>query len=252
MATITDYRGNDTDVTIPAVIDGHSVLSVDAFLPGNFDGDAVQNIKSITVSEGIKYITDWTFEKCKALEKITIPSNIEQLATDWFSSSGENLREYNVSGSGGRYYSKDGILFDSERKMLMLCPKQKEFENGEYIIPDGIKEICGRAFYANKNIKRLVMPESVEMIGDFAFCECSEISEIVFSPNINMIMWAFNACSILKSVTIPRTMTDLDRSLLGFNYSDKIPGFTIYGYPGSEAESYAINNGFDFIDISNE
>ncbi len=47
---------------------------------------------------------------------------------------------------------------------------------------------------------------------------------------------------------IPATVTTLDTGSLGyFNTTDRVGGFTIYGASGSEAATYANDNGFTFV-----
>ena len=68
---------------------------------------------------------------------------------------------------------------------------------------------------------------------------------------------AFYKCDNLKYVIIPETVTRISSHAFGFNgYDDKTEiyikkdDFKIYGYPGSEAESYALENGIDFVSLS--
>lgn len=60
---------------------------------------------------------------------------------------------------------------------------------------------------------------------------------------------AFNNCPNLTSITVPRTVTYIGVKAFGYNNGEKIDGFTIYGYTGSKAQSYAKNNGFNFVEV---
>lgn len=55
----------------------------------------------------------------------------------------------------------------------------------------------------------------------------------------------------MSFITIPDTVTQIDDKAFGYyseNWIDKKLGdFTIYGYKGTAAETYDINNGFTFI-----
>lgn len=68
--TITKYVGSDTDVTIPASIDGLPVTSIGE---GAFSGTAV---KKVTIPQGVTHIDWFAFNSCTALTEIIIPSSV--------------------------------------------------------------------------------------------------------------------------------------------------------------------------------
>ena len=60
-------------------------------------------------------------------------------------------------------------------------------------------------------------------------------------------------CTGLTSVIIPDSVTSIGIYALGYERNlKKIDGFTIYGVPGSAAEQYANDNGFELIAVSHE
>lgn len=64
---------------------------------------------------------------------------------------------------------------------------------------------------------------------------------------------AFSGCASLKSIIIPESVTSIGLHAFGYDFGigfQKIDGFTIYGYPGTAAEQYATDNGFDFVAVS--
>ena len=71
---------------------------------------------------------------------------------------------------------------------------------------------------------------------------------------LTSIDWrAFYACTSLKSVTVPNSVKDIGEYAFGYynensNEIKKLDGFTIEGYKGSAAETYANENGFTFIE----
>lgn len=85
------------------------------------------------------------------------------------------------------------------------------------------------------------LPESLTSIGDSAF-------------------YFFGQSDIITSITIPKNVTHIGEMAVGYHWyntsdangdvmsvEEKIPDFTICGYQGSVADSYAKKNGFKFV-----
>lgn len=68
--TITSYVGSDTDVTIPATIDGLPVTTIGESAFGG------TNVKKVTIPQGVTHIDWFAFNSCGALTEILIPSSV--------------------------------------------------------------------------------------------------------------------------------------------------------------------------------
>ena len=66
---------------------------------------------------------------------------------------------------------------------------------------------------------------------------------------------AFIDCPNLIKVTLPRELTDIASDAFGYLFrmggNVSVNGFKIYGYKGTAAETYAKNNSFKFVALSN-
>jgi len=76
---ITGYQGNETDVIIPASINGLSVVAIgrNAFI-GN------KNITSVVIPEGVTHIGAFAFDSCESLTYVTIPDSVIRMEQDAF------------------------------------------------------------------------------------------------------------------------------------------------------------------------
>ncbi len=221
------------------------------------------NLKSITLPQSITSIEDNAFDGCTSLETadlggaVSISSNIFDSCTALreVNLSGDctglingddnpflylsALEKINVSDGNGDYSSKDGVLYNKDKTVLIYYPLGRT--NKEFTVPDGIKELAENAFISNPYIKKVDLSH-VEIIGISAFEQCTNLSEIKLSKNLKKIdAGAFYGCLSLKEVRLYTSDTEIKDFSLGYYYnesltkedgslggSDIIEGFKLY------------------------
>ncbi|MBR2875899.1 MAG: leucine-rich repeat protein [Clostridia bacterium] len=143
------------------------------------------------------------------------------------------------------FYTEDGM---STATLL-------EYNGGDKVvtIPDKyegrpVTEIY-EAFYGNETVEEVKIPNTVTDIGYKAFVNCTALKTVNIPDSVTKIgAMAFMGCTSLKSITIPGSVKTISDKALGYDFSgEKIPLFKIFGTKGSAAETYAKENGFDFI-----
>lgn len=84
------------------------------------------------------------------------------------------------------------------------------------------------------------------------FYMCTSLESITFNEGTETLgSMLLTGCPNVKEVTIPHSVTTIQDMALGFlNWSEKVEGFTIRGYAGTAAETYANANSFAFVAIS--
>ena len=129
-----------------------------------------------------------------------------------------------------------------------------------YVLDDGTLEL--ERYYGHD--AELVIPDTIDgkavtSIGDDAFWGCTSLTSITIPDSVTSIGdRAFWACLSLSSINIPDSVTSIGFCALGYFYSEssdsinKIENFTIYGYKNTAAETYANENGFAFVEVSDE
>ena len=111
----------------------------------------------------------------------------------------------------------DGMMTKAEAaKITYLEPRYfGEFQGLVTSFPEfqyyiSINWISSPSFAGCENLRRIVLPESVHIIGDKAFFGCSNLEEINFSDQIvNIRSFAFAGCHSLKQCFIPQNATHL-------------------------------------------
>ena len=83
------------------------------------------------------------------------------------------------------------------------------------VINEGINDIGQMAFYELPNLTEVVLPESAVEIRDYAFKNCKALTTINLEVVENICEGAFYGCSALENVTITEGTTVADWAFSG-------------------------------------
>ena len=184
-----------------------------------------RRLTSINLPQSLKKINRYAFDGCKSLTSISIPNSVTHIAVEAFAGSGirelkidkaipdistmalssSKLQSISVSKDNKRYMVKDGVLFSKNQDTLFCYPAQKA--DTLYNIPNGVKIIMPKAFFACAHLKSITIPASMTTIGDYAFFECLSLERVTIPSNIQSIeAYAFSNCKNLKHIDLPNTI----------------------------------------------
>jgi len=200
------------DIVIPnSVKYGGKTYSVTRI--GNSSFAYCNELKSITIPNSVQSIGNTAFYQCYDLTSINIPESVTNIGERAFEFC-ISLTSINVESENKNYSSEDGVLFNKDKTILMLCPREK---TGKYIIPSSVTEIEESAFYECKGLTSIDIPKSVTSIGRAAFMRCSGITSIDIPKKIKSIGTnTFHGCSGLTSINIPFGITDIGDNAFGW------------------------------------
>lgn len=120
-------------------------------------------------------INNWAFDGLDDVQEIIISSSVKEIEPAAFRNM-SGLQKIEVESDNITYSSKDGVLFNKNKTQLLNYPAQKT--EVAYEVAPSVKTISGLAFYGNKNLKNVVIEDTVERIGWGCFGNCSSLESM--------------------------------------------------------------------------
>ena len=90
-----------------------------------------------------------------------------------------------VAEGNPAYYDVDGVLFDRETDALLAYLRSDARET--YAVPEGAKEIADGAFLGGRELKEIILPQSLTGIGAYAFYRNGALEEITIPAGVERI-----------------------------------------------------------------
>ena len=180
-----------------------------------YDCDALEKV---TFTDSVVEIEDNAFEYCSYLKEVEIGKNIEKIGYCAFASCGR-IEKVNTTMTANEWSQLD--LRDWRSNPASYAGNL--YINGELlenVVLSGITTIKPCTFFGIDSIKHVSIPDTVEVIGKSAFSGTS-IENLTLPEGVARIEdEAFSSCDVLKSVTLPKSLTYI--GLYGFEKSENI------------------------------
>jgi len=153
-----------------AIICGYAGDAICLMIPDDLDGFPVSAFGDSCVHSH----RSSSLEPFPNLISVTIPAGMTDIGQFLFVFG--TLERIDVSSNNPSYASIDGVLFDKELETLILCPVARK---GMFVIPEGIKYIADYAFHNCSSLTEVTLPSSVQSIGRNAFDGCTGLTEVI-------------------------------------------------------------------------
>lgn len=188
---IKKYIGNESEVVIPAAINGKSVLEVKSV----FD-DRPDLPTSVTVSDGIEKLA-YTFENCSNLKSVSLPNSLVGIEINTFKFC-ESL--------------ESAVIPDSVEYLgnyaFAACFKLKTIT-----VPDSVSEIGDNLFNSCTGLETVTLSKNITEIPDFTFAFCSSLKSADIPEGVTHIGdGAFCNCSSLQKVNLPDSLVEFENT----------------------------------------
>ena len=209
---LQDYKGTSNHVIIP---DNVKKISFGIFMER-------PEIEFVTFPEGLLCIDEYAFYGCTGLKEINLPESVTEirrlsfgecpnLETIYFGENLQDIGELAVWGCNSLEYIRvseenelfsdiDGILYNKDVTTLILAPIGIQ---GTIQIPDSVESISAYAFCECDKIEKVVFGEKLKNVGEAAFLGCAALRKVATNDNLEQIgSAAFSRCVSLKEIIL--------------------------------------------------
>lgn len=143
-----------------------------------------EKVTDLVIPDGVVTISERTFYGCAELTTITIPASVTAIENYAFINQ-NNLISFDVADDNTVYCDVDGVLFDKAKRTLIQYPAKKTQES--YTIPDSVAVINNHAFYNCTALTTIAIPDGVTTIGGYAFRYCNNLTTAILPDSVTKI-----------------------------------------------------------------
>lgn len=193
------------------------------------------NLRSIILPDNLIQIRAHSFWACSKLNQIILPETVKEIdASAFFSTKLNNINlppncKYQQYGHGFPYESSfpdncsiiGGIPYDFYNDYPLPLQRYDvneikssitSNENDTYIVPQGTLKIESNQFAERTDLKTIIIPKSVQIIGAGAFYMCTNLENVIFETDSALQSingYAFQNCFNLTNIDLPNKLKQI-------------------------------------------
>lgn len=153
-----------------------------------------QDIRSVTISEGVTSVGDLAFYDCQSLTGVTLPDSLRSIGEIAFA---QCMALTNV-------YAGNALEMIG-RSAFEECTGLQDFA-----FPAALTTLGERAFYRCAALRSVTLPENATDLGYGAFAYCTSLVQATIRGSITVLPdWIFYGCESLSTLVLPESLEAL-------------------------------------------
>jgi uncharacterized repeat protein (TIGR02543 family) len=144
---------------------------------GNYMFYECAKLKTVTIPDSVTRIGAYAFSRCSGMTNVSIGSNVRVIWDNAFDSC-TNLTSVHIHDLPAwceiAYEEECGNPLRYARHLFLNGTEVA----GDFVVPEGTKQIGAMAFYCCTNLTSVTIPPSITHIGDLAFGNCSGLKAV--------------------------------------------------------------------------
>ena len=164
-------------------------------------------VKSVEIKSGVTEIENWAFSECTGLTSVKLPTGLTTIGEGalWGCKS---LIEINVADGNQSFASEGGVLYNKDKTTLLQYPIGKT--DSSFTVPNSVTVIGDYAFDRCKNLTSVNLPTGLTTIGEGAFYDCAGLTSVDLPTGLTSIgASTFYGCTGLTSIDLPTGLTTI-------------------------------------------
>lgn len=169
-----------------------------------------KHLKTVELAEGLEVIGDNAFEHCEDLEAVYIPASVRYIGAEAFAHC-KRLREIVVAADNPYLDSRgdcNAVIDSRKNKLIVGCSTT--------VIPDDVEVIGDYAMVGVYAAEEWVIPRNIKCVGYYAFAENMSLRRLVVHDRMELISgWAFFCCENLQEIVLPDSYIEFGEQAFG-------------------------------------
>ncbi len=156
----------------------------------------ITSFNELQYFKGLTSISDYTFANCNSLTSIIIPENVTSISKQAFICSA--LSTIKVDANNTVYDSRNNcnaVIEKSTNTLILGCKTTT--------IPESVTIIGPYAYAYCTGLSSITIPETITSIGEYAFCRCDFLTSAIIGNHVESLGdYAFSGCQELANLTL--------------------------------------------------
>ena len=176
--------------------------------PGIFR--SLDKITRIVLPDSVWKLDGEAFNNCPGLRAIHFGKGVREIVS-FFERKCPRLERIEVDPENPNFCDREGVLFDKSMKTLLRYPAAR---GGKYVVPEGVEVLGDFSFEGCSNLVEIVLPESLQRIEGWAFRGCASLVRLRIPEKVSFVpTYAFGGNSSLVVIDVAegnKSYTDID------------------------------------------